>query len=51
MGNQVESLGAIEGPQNVEMREALDIGEPGLEFAQDLEYPLSLVFGAKTPWN
>src|SRR5258705_11794869 len=43
-GDETGLLRAIEHPQHVEMREAVDVGEPRLEHRQDFERPLGLVF-------
>src|SRR6266550_441656 len=48
---QFELRGAIELPEDDEMREALDIGEPRLKLGQDLEHTIGLVFSAKTLGN
>src|SRR6266568_943053 len=45
---QFELRGAIELPEDDEMREALDVGEPRLKLRQDLEHTIGLVFSAKT---
>src|SRR5439155_6126248 len=42
---------AIEFPDDDEMREALDVGEPQLKLGQDLEHTIGLVFSAKTLGN
>src|SRR6059058_2221460 len=48
MSVQFELRGAIELPDDDEMREALDVGEPRLKLGQDLEHPIGLVFSAKS---
>src|SRR6266581_7925410 len=45
---QFELRGAIELPNDDEMREALDVGEPRLKLGQDLEHAIGLVFSAKS---
>src|ERR1700737_2913299 len=44
-------MGAIEFPDDDEMREALDVSESGLKLGQDLEHTIGLVFSAKTLGN
>src|SRR6184192_3230760 len=51
MSVQFELRGAIELPENDEMREALDIGEPRLKLGQDLEHTIGLVFSAQPLGN
>ena len=51
MGDQVVAVGAVEGPDHEQMREALDVGEAGLERAQDFEFAFGIVFGAKAARN
>jgi hypothetical protein len=51
VGNQIETVSAVEGPENVKVREALDIGEAGLKRAQDFQIAFRIVFGAKTARN
>src|SRR5437899_4315857 len=51
MSVQFELRGAIELPDDDEMREALDVGEPRLKLGQDLEHAIGLVFSAKTLGN
>src|SRR5437879_13622440 len=48
---QFEATGAIEFPEDNEMREAFDVGEPRLEIGQDLEHAICLVFSPKTLGN
>jgi hypothetical protein len=48
---QLEPMGAIELPDDDEMREALDVGEPWLKIRQDLEHAIGFVFRAKPPGN
>src|SRR5437879_8727343 len=48
---QFELRGAIELPEDDEMREALDVGEPRLKLGQDLEHTIGLVLSAKTLGN
>ena len=43
---QLESFGAVEDPENEEVREAFDVSETGLEFRKDFEDTLGLMFGA-----
>jgi hypothetical protein len=43
---QLESFGAVEDPEDEEVREAFDVSEAELEFREDCEDALSLVFGA-----
>ena len=50
-GDQVESIGPIELPDNDEMREALDVSQARLKLRQNLEHPLCAVFGPKTFGN
>src|SRR6266849_1258217 len=38
-------------PDDDEMREALDVGEPRLKLGQDLEHSIGLVFGAEILGN
>src|SRR5207253_5159508 len=45
---QFELRGAIKLPDDDEMREALDVGEPRLKLGQDLEHSIGLVFSAKS---
>src|SRR5438132_10255399 len=49
--SQFELRGAIELPDDDEMREALDVSEPRLKLGQDLEHTIGLVFSAKTLGN
>src|SRR5947207_9056116 len=51
MSVQFELRGAIELPEDDEMREALDIGEPRLKLRQNLEHTISLVFSAQPLGN
>src|SRR5438128_7693879 len=51
MSMQFELRGAIELPEDDEMREALDVGEPRLKLGQDLEHAIGLVFSAKPLGN
>src|SRR5438132_9237194 len=44
---QFELRGTIELPDDDEMREALDVGEPQLKLRQDLEHTIGLMFSAK----
>src|SRR5947208_17008339 len=46
MSVQFELRGAIELPEDDEMREALDIGEPRLKLGQNLEHAICLVLSA-----
>src|SRR5208283_1661133 len=48
---QFEPMGAIKLPDDDEMRETLDVGEPRLKIGQDLEHTICLVFSAKTLGN
>src|SRR5439155_17648366 len=48
---QFELRGTIEFPDDDEMREALDIGEPQLKLGQNLEHAIGLVFSAKALGN
>src|SRR5947207_12897739 len=48
---QFELRGAIELPEDDEMREALDVGEPRLKLGQDLEHTIHLVLSAQTLGN
>ena len=48
---QFEPRGAIEFPDDNQMREALDVSESGLKLGQDLEHTIRLVFRAKTLGN
>src|SRR5439155_15667875 len=48
---QFEPMRAIELPDDNEMREALDVGEPRLKLGQDLERAICLVFSAKPLGN
>jgi hypothetical protein len=45
---QVESLGAVELPDDDEMGEAFDVGEALFELGQDFEYAFGVVFSAET---
>jgi hypothetical protein len=45
---QFESFGAIEDPENEQVREALDVGEAEGEFREDFEEAFSFVLGAWT---
>src|SRR5438270_2887446 len=51
MSVQFELRGTIELPDDDEMREALDVGEPRLKLRQDLEHTIGLVFSAKSLGN
>src|SRR5438128_5880924 len=51
MSVQFELRGAIELPDDDEMREALDVGEPRLKLRQNLEHPIGLVFSAQPLGN
>src|SRR5438309_10799659 len=51
MSVQFELRGAIELPDDDEMREALNVGETRLKLGQDLEHTIGLVFSAKTLGN
>ncbi len=44
---QIEAMGAVEGPDDHEMREALNVGEPKFEFRQDAEDTFCVVLCAK----
>jgi hypothetical protein len=44
--NQIESFGAIEYPQNKQMRKAFDMGEARFELRQDFENTFRVMFGA-----
>src|SRR5437660_5271590 len=46
--DEIESLRTIEHPNNEQVREALDVREPGLELRQDLDYAIRLVLCAGT---
>lgn len=48
---QFELRGTIEFPEDDEMREALNVGEPRLKLGQDLEHTIGLVFSAKSLGN
>src|SRR6266480_4571754 len=48
---QFELRGTIELPDDDEMREALNVGEPRLKLGQDLEHTICLVLSAKTLGN
>jgi hypothetical protein len=48
---QFELRGAIELPDDDEMREALDVGEPRLKFGQDIEHTIGVVFSAQPLGN
>ena len=43
---QIESLGAVEYPEDEQVGEALDVGEAGGELRQDFEDAFRFVFGA-----
>src|SRR5690349_15190964 len=45
---QLESLGAIEGPHNEKMREPFDISKPQFKFRQNFENALRVVLGPRT---
>jgi len=49
--DQIEAVGAVESPKNIEVREALDIGKTELKLRQDLEHALRQVFGAEALGN
>ena len=51
MSVQFELRGTIELPEDDEMREALDVGEPRLKLGQDLEHTIHLVLSAQTLGN
>src|SRR5205823_42536 len=51
MSMQFELRGAIELPEDDEMREALDVGEPRLKLGQNLEHAICLVLSAQTLGN
>ena len=44
--NQIESLGAIEYPQNKQMRKAFDMGEARFELGKDFENTFRVMLGA-----
>src|SRR5206468_2735433 len=46
-----EALAAVELPYDDQMREALDVGEPGFELRQDFEYAVGVVFRAESFGN
>src|SRR5260221_7425990 len=48
---QVEPLGAVEEPQNEEMREAFDVGKAGFELREDFEDAFGIMFGVETFGN
>jgi hypothetical protein len=48
---QVEALGAVELPEDHEMREAFDVGEAGLELGQEVENAHSFVLCAEAFGN
>jgi hypothetical protein len=45
--DQIEVTGSIELPDDEQMGETLDVGEPGLELRQNLEHTFCLVFRVK----
>ena len=51
MSVQFELRGAIELPDDDEVREALDVGEPRLKLRQNLEHSIGFVFSAKPLGN
>lgn len=48
---QLEALGAVELPEDDEMREAFDVSEAGLELGQEVEDALGLVLCAEASGN
>src|SRR5579859_1542542 len=50
-GCQFEARGAVEDPDHEQMREALDIGESGLEFRQNIENALGIMLHAESLGN
>jgi len=46
VSTQFELRGTIELPNDDEMREALDVGEPDLKLRQNLEYTIGLMLSA-----
>src|SRR6266478_2275255 len=51
MSVQFELRGTVELPDDDEMRESLDVGEPRLKFRQNLEHTIGLVFSAQPLGN
>jgi hypothetical protein len=47
LAEQFEAFRLAEFPEDVEVGEAFNIGETGLEFGKDLEGAFGLVFGAE----
>lgn len=45
---EFESLAAIKFPDDDQMGESLDVGEPGFEFGKDFEHAIGVVFRAET---
>jgi hypothetical protein len=50
LAEQLVALGAIEDPQHVEVREALDVLEPGGGSGNDLDRPFGAMFCPEA-WN
>ena len=51
MSDEVEAVGAVEGPDYVEMREPLDIEQAGFKFTQNLKRAFCIVLCAKAAGN
>src|SRR5438105_4883999 len=48
---EFESLAAIELPDDYEVREAFDVGEPGFKLRQDFEHAIGIVLRAESFGN
>jgi hypothetical protein len=51
MSNQIEAFGAVELPKYEQVRKAIDVVQPRLEFAQELDDAFGIVPCAKTFGN
>jgi hypothetical protein len=51
MSDQIESIGPVELPKDEQVRKAIDVVQPGLELAQELDDAFCIVLGAKTFGN
>jgi hypothetical protein len=49
--DEVEAVGAVEDSEHVKMREAFDVGEAGLELAEDLKGALGGMLRAEAAWD
>ena len=51
MRDQIVSIGAIELPHHIQVREAFDIHQPRRKLAQNLQHAFGIMFCAQAAWN